>query len=74
MQKVRNKIGVVRVEKPKRFKVQFIKNFKGTNGGKPFRKYNVIEVVQSNLLGSYFYYTHTGLDFIPKEYVKIYKH
>ena len=58
----------------KKLKVQFIKNFKGVNGGKPFRKYNVIEVVHSEHFNNYFYYTGTGLDLIPKEYVKIYKH
>lgn len=62
----------------KRYIVQFIKNYKGSLVCKPFRKYNLVEVVY---FGKTFYrknpvyahYTKYGLHFINPEYVKIYK-
>lgn len=58
----------------KRIKVQFIKNFKGSMVSKSFRKYNIIEVVSIEEHDNYIHYTEKGIHFIPKEYVKEYKH
>lgn len=61
----------------KRYIVQFIKNFKGNLVCKPFRKYNLVEVVFFDegykFPASYAHYTKYGLHFINPEYVKIYK-
>lgn len=55
-------------------KIQFIKNYKGGFCSKPFRKYNVIKAWYFSDRGHWVHYTKYGIHFIPKEYVKIYRH
>ncbi|MGL4573091.1 MAG: hypothetical protein ACRCVJ_18770 [Clostridium sp.] len=61
----------------KRYIIQFIKNYKGSMVCKPFRKYNLVEVVffdkSYKMPPRYAHYTKHGLHFIRPDYVKIYK-